>query len=523
MTEHQKHDREPHIDLSLAPEDILTPSTHAELNQRFGLPSYSAVLDGVVAKYGEESVAKTMLSLEQNAHVVFLSNAFYNNIDLVFENYQKVIEIQNCLGVILSGKEGQEVDEWETAELLMEAIHVVSALFVLTKAGPQSEVLDRVLGFFKSVIEGANIRNQAVKLGHLQTKLEAIAECRTPKDYEEVLSLISEGVLTKEVLVERASLSPHLYQTIGLKVLDACTVQCSFCSEECSPHIEQGQSIKIADLDKLDAVFQGTHTVAISGGEPLEHPEIVEITEKLIERGHHVTFVTTGGDIETLERLLPSLKRLSEYSVNLSLHHECGRKGRRNMATAIAFFLKHNITFAINYFDTVKETIFEHQALIIEIMSELEGMELRHGLDVEEGVNGAAVFMQRTRQIPTPNNTSLKFATAPILPAGKAEMDVEAQQAVGATLSFVHRQGRKSSSLCSFPLPDIRPDGTVSGCSSVVGATKVKRAMDHWPESVGELQAAMAEYHKNLRVILGLADGAREHPCVIHRRFGGKA
>lgn len=77
-------------------------------------------------------------------------------------------------------------------------------------------------------------------------------------------------------------LIPELPESIDLKITDYCDAGCPFCHEKST---KKGQHASISDILKIvDGLNPGTE-IAIGGGNPLSHPELVNILQEFQSRG----------------------------------------------------------------------------------------------------------------------------------------------------------------------------------------------------------------------------------------------
>ena len=79
-----------------------------------------------------------------------------------------------------------------------------------------------------------------------------------------------------------------------VEITDKCNLSCSYCCRECSP--KKGHYLDVKVIDELlnGALRLGAKTIAVSGGEPLLHPELNEIVSLTHNYGCANTILTNG-------------------------------------------------------------------------------------------------------------------------------------------------------------------------------------------------------------------------------------
>lgn len=73
---------------------------------------------------------------------------------------------------------------------------------------------------------------------------------------------------------------PSTIESMDLKITNKCNMGCNFCHEDSSPNGKHGD---ILNLPFIDTLLPYTE-IAIGGGNPLTHPDLVPFLEKLKER-----------------------------------------------------------------------------------------------------------------------------------------------------------------------------------------------------------------------------------------------
>ena len=74
--------------------------------------------------------------------------------------------------------------------------------------------------------------------------------------------------------------------------LYGCPVGCSYCDQPQTP--EQKKKISIDGIMNKVSKFKGVKNVCITGGEPLIHSEVIQLTWELMHRGYKVSIETSG-------------------------------------------------------------------------------------------------------------------------------------------------------------------------------------------------------------------------------------
>lgn len=92
------------------------------------------------------------------------------------------------------------------------------------------------------------------------------------------VTILSDG--TKIRYNDSDSFNPDKPESMDLKITNKCNMGCSFCHEDSSPNGKHGD---ILNLPFIDTLLPYTE-IAIGGGNPLTHPDLVPFLEKLKER-----------------------------------------------------------------------------------------------------------------------------------------------------------------------------------------------------------------------------------------------
>jgi 7-carboxy-7-deazaguanine synthase len=73
-----------------------------------------------------------------------------------------------------------------------------------------------------------------------------------------------------------------------------CNLRCSWCDTPYTSWNPVGDDISLAEIMDKTAQYGTARHVVITGGEPMIAPGTVELSERLRERGMHITFETAG-------------------------------------------------------------------------------------------------------------------------------------------------------------------------------------------------------------------------------------
>lgn len=98
------------------------------------------------------------------------------------------------------------------------------------------------------------------------------------KNNDYTCTMFSDG--TKIRWNDKDSFNPIKPESIDLKITNRCDMACSMCHENSTPDGKHGD---ILDLPFIDTMFPYSE-VAIGGGNPLTHPDLIEFLEHLKER-----------------------------------------------------------------------------------------------------------------------------------------------------------------------------------------------------------------------------------------------
>src|SRR5438477_971581 len=73
-----------------------------------------------------------------------------------------------------------------------------------------------------------------------------------------------------------------------------CNLRCSWCDTPYTSWNPEGADLSIPEILDRTAQFGAARHVVLTGGEPMIAPGIIELSERLHERGLHVTVETAG-------------------------------------------------------------------------------------------------------------------------------------------------------------------------------------------------------------------------------------
>jgi 7-carboxy-7-deazaguanine synthase len=73
-----------------------------------------------------------------------------------------------------------------------------------------------------------------------------------------------------------------------------CNLRCSWCDTPYASWHPEGEELAIDRVLELTAEYRAARHVVLTGGEPMIMPGIVELSERLRERGLHITIETAG-------------------------------------------------------------------------------------------------------------------------------------------------------------------------------------------------------------------------------------
>ena len=122
----------------------------------------------------------------------------------------------------------------------------------------------------------------------------------------------------------RAYVSYNGTRTLWLNTGTLCNIECANCYIESSPKNDSLVYLTLADvtpyLDELDAAGETPIEIGITGGEPFMAPEIIDIMDAALARGHELLVLTNAMAPMMRPRMLSGLLRLlGRYGERLTL------------------------------------------------------------------------------------------------------------------------------------------------------------------------------------------------------------
>lgn len=117
-----------------------------------------------------------------------------------------------------------------------------------------------------------------------------------------LITLYNDGTLTKESNKENPQLETP--SSIDIKITDYCDMGCSFCHESSTEAGKHGDLNFL--LDNLELLLPGTE-VALGGGNPLSHPNLIPFLKKLKERDVVVNLTINQGHLFSYKELIDEI------------------------------------------------------------------------------------------------------------------------------------------------------------------------------------------------------------------------
>lgn len=131
----------------------------------------------------------------------------------------------------------------------------------------------------------------------------------------------------------RASVAWKGLKTLWLNTGTLCNIQCTNCYIESSPTNDQLVYLSLSDvtpfLDEIDALGEGAKEIGITGGEPFMAPEILDIIEAILSRGHTLLLLTNAMKPMMRKRIQQGLLDIqTRYPDQLTLRVSLDHHGR---------------------------------------------------------------------------------------------------------------------------------------------------------------------------------------------------
>ena len=175
---------------------------------------------------------------------------------------------------------------------------------------------------------------------------------------------------------ERAHVAWTGLKTLWLNTGTLCNIECANCYIESSPSNDRLVYLTCADvvpfLDEIDALNEGAKEIGITGGEPFMAPEIIQIMERVLSRGHTLLVLTNAMRPMMRPRVQKGLLDLKErfsdqITLRVSLDHhardlhdaERGAGSFDDALTGLSWLADHGFTVAI----AGRQSLSEDEAL----------------------------------------------------------------------------------------------------------------------------------------------------------------
>lgn len=122
----------------------------------------------------------------------------------------------------------------------------------------------------------------------------------------------------------RASVGWNGLKTLWLNTGTLCNIECVNCYIESSPTNDRLVYLELSDvtpyLDEIDALGEGSKEIGITGGEPFMAPEIIDIMDAILARGHSLLMLTNAMKPMMRLRIQTGLLNLqSKYAGQLTM------------------------------------------------------------------------------------------------------------------------------------------------------------------------------------------------------------
>ena len=133
----------------------------------------------------------------------------------------------------------------------------------------------------------------------------------------------------------RATVAYTGTKTLWFNTGTLCNIECVNCYIESSPTNDRLVYLKLSDvtpyLDELDQAGESGIEIGITGGEPFMAPEIIEIMDAVLQRGHTLLVLTNAMQPMMRPRVQEGLKTLqsqfgSQITMRVSLDHYTAEK-----------------------------------------------------------------------------------------------------------------------------------------------------------------------------------------------------
>jgi len=495
-------------EIHIEDERLREPVTYFEFNRSLGLPDQSLALDEAVRYFGQ-SLPKLMQRAFQGAPFLFKSNFFLNNITFFLRNIERCERIFQKFQRL--GSQGF-IDGVTDINVLFEFLsNGINGLQINKKIARD---LPQLLGAMDALLDHLlRLSSAGIRLPIAQAYelLGILSFCRSQQEVDSIMREIKQGHSVDEA-IQASEVKPAKYRIVGLKILDGCTVQCRYCCENTKAKRAEWNLMSVADLQKLDWLLDDIIQISVTGGEPFDSPHLFEIMDYLKKKGASVAFLSSGGELKDLRRMLPYFKDGTICRVDLSMHDSVSQRAMRKFHTTVAFLVQNNIPFVII---PKGKNVPDLNQKAGEIDSELESLGLwTTGEPVQDGKNRLLPYYAGGN-LALHRDPLVRIENTLIMPSERLT-DPATTGNLNRIIQAATQMGYRPSQLCRFGNLDFRSDGTVSACDAIVGPLRVKRLMDHFPESEAELDQAVEQYRARMQAIWDEADRRGCHTCCVH-------
>lgn len=156
---------------------------------------------------------------------------------------------------------------------------------------------------------------------------------------------------------------------ISIELTYRCPLFCKHCYRECS--MKRTESISLSDIKKIATEMEeyGIHSVQLTGGEPLAHPNFENIINLFVEKNISITILTSGYYLrkESLEVFKKYARKIGSVQVSLdgleSTHNTIRQKGNSyEKAVSLIKYLREQeiqVDVSTSVMKQTREEIFE--------------------------------------------------------------------------------------------------------------------------------------------------------------------
>ena len=482
--------------------DLLEMPEHAAANQYLGLPLQSVVLNKIIDGRSPAEIGPLLHEIATEAPFLTTQTIFTNNLSYFIENMPRAKELQNKIMRM----------HMQTSCPILQITGFLADIFANRRLTGEIDALEALHLFIDAVLES--------RVQVFQNLAQLCPLCRSATDFKNLLKTFKQNPETDlDQLRFKSKMSFPRMMGLGIKILDGCRVQCQFCSEDTKANPDEWQMLTMDDFRALQPILEEVGQVAITGGEPMDHPELLEICRFLSELKVPFTLNTSGGEREQLEELLPMLHDGSIRSITVSINNQFGALGKRRSSQTAAFLVQQNVPFKAHF---TAPRLAEMQDDIQPLVNDLRCL----GLDFAGAENhkGTQVNNFAPAHSLGLREASVRLVMAPMYPGGRWSDNPDALENL-RQITRQASQGGDSSGFCRLQRgapPVIRADRTVSPCDNNMegGCSGVTLLMDRLPRTIGQLLQAKSRYSRRMRGIYREANQKGVLPCVVHREKG---